>query len=152
MVTLRSLLEALLVVFRRRRRLLAAPAVTGLGRILVVDDEPEVLDMLREGLERLGYEASTAASVEQAIVAMARVRPHLVLLDLIMPGISGLEALTYFRQHHRTMPVIVISGAPGQESAQQARAAGAFDVLGKPFDLNTLKDLVAQAMRLAPRT
>ena len=117
----------------------------------MVDDEPDVLDMLRASLEDMGYQVSTAASVEQAIIAMATVRPHVEFLDLAMPGISGLEALTYFRQHHRTMPVIVISGAPGQESAQQARSAGAFDVLGKPFDLNTLRGLVAQAMRLAPR-
>jgi CheY-like chemotaxis protein len=126
--------------------------VTGRGRVLVVDDEPEVLDVLRELLEDLGYEASTAASGEQAIAAMATARPQVVFLDLAMPGISGLEALTYFRQHHRTVPVIVITGAPGQESAQKARAAGAFDVLAKPFDMATLRGLVAQAMRLAPRT
>jgi two-component system, NtrC family, response regulator PilR len=126
--------------------------VTGRGRVLVVDDEPEVLDMLREGLERLGYEASTAASVEQAVVAMARVRPHVVLLDLIMPGISGLEALTYFRQHHRTVPVIVVTGRMEQEIARQARAAGAFAIVGKPVDLNALRGLVAQAMRPAPPT
>jgi DNA-binding NtrC family response regulator len=118
----------------------------------VVDDQPEVLDMLRGRLERLGYEASTSASVEQAIVAMARVRPHLVLLDLIMPGISGLEALTYFHQHHRTVPVIVITGRMEREIARQALAAGAFAIVGKPIDFKALKDLVAQAMPLAPRT
>jgi two-component system response regulator PilR (NtrC family) len=69
-----------------------------------------------------------------------------------MPGISGLEALTYFRQHHRTVPVIVITGDPGRVSARKARAAGCFDVLAKPFDLATLRGLVAQAMRLAPRS
>jgi DNA-binding NtrC family response regulator len=126
--------------------------VTGRGRVLVVDDEPEVLDMLRERLERLGYDASTAASVEQAIVAIARVRPHLVLLDLVMPGISGLEALTYFRQHHRTVPVIVITGRMEQEIARQALAGGAFAIVGKPIDFNALRDLVAQAMPPAPRT
>ena len=68
-----------------------------------------------------------------------------------MPGISGLEALMYFREHHRTVPVIVITGNPQQESAQQARAAGAFDVLAKPFDMVALRGLVAQAMRVAPR-
>jgi DNA-binding NtrC family response regulator len=126
--------------------------VTDRGRVLVVDDDPGVLDMLGELLESLGYEASTSASVERAIVAMARVQPHVVFLDLLMPGISGLKALTYFRQHHHTVPVIVITGDPREESAQQARAAGAFDVVGKPFDLKALRDLVAQAMRLAPRT
>jgi CheY-like chemotaxis protein len=82
----------------------------------------------------------------------ATTRPQVVFLDLAMPGISGLEALTYFRQHHRTVPVIVITGAPGQESAQKARAAGAFDVLAKPFDMAALQSLVAQATRVAPRT
>jgi DNA-binding NtrC family response regulator len=52
---------------------------------------------------------------------------------------------------HRTVPVIVITGAPGQESAQEVRAAGAFDVLAKPFDMAALQSLVAQATRVAPR-
>jgi CheY-like chemotaxis protein len=126
--------------------------VTSHGRVLVVDDDPDVLDALREILVSLGYEFSAAASGEQAIAAMATFRPHVMLLDLLMPGISGLEALTYFRQHHRTVPVIVITGDPGGVSAQKARAAGSFDVLAKPFDLATLRGLVAQAMRLAPRS
>ena len=129
-----------------------AGAVTGRRRVLVVDDEPQMLDMLREILEDLGHEASTAASVEQAILAIARVQPHLVLLDLIMPGISGLEALTYFRQHHPTVPVIVVTGRMEQEIARQARAAGAFAIVGKPVDLDALEDLVAQAMGPAPPT
>jgi CheY-like chemotaxis protein len=138
---------------RRRipRRRLAPRAVTSRGRVLVVDDEPAVLDTLRDMLEEMGYEASTAASGEQAIAAIATVQPHVVFLDLRMPGISGLEALTYFRQHHRTVPVIVISGDTGQESAQKARAGGAFDLIAKPFAMATLQSLVAQAMRLAPR-
>jgi len=54
----------------------------------VVDDEPEVLDTLREILEELGYKASVAASGEQAIAAMATVQPHVVFLDMMMPGVS----------------------------------------------------------------
>ena len=126
--------------------------MTGRGRVLVVDDEPDVLDMLRASLEDMGYQVSTAASVEQAIIAMATVRPHLVLLDLMMPGISGLEALTYFRQHHRPVPVIVVTGRKEPEIARQARAAGAFAVVGKPVDFDTLEVMLAEAMRLAPRT
>ena len=123
--------------------------MTGRGRVLVVDDDPQVIETLRDFLDHLGYEASAAASGEEAIAAMTTVRPQVVLLDLLMPGISGLEALTYFREHHPTVPVIVITGAPGQEPAQQARAAGAFDVLRKPFDLDDLRARVAQAVRLA---
>jgi Response regulator receiver domain len=81
---------------------------------------------------------------------MATVQPNVVFLDLVMPGISGLEALTYFRQHHQGVPVIVVTAADLQgERVQQARAAGAFDVIGKPLNLNTLRALFAQAMALA---
>jgi len=125
--------------------------VTGRGRVLVVDDEPEVLDTLREILEELGYKASVAASGEQAIAAMATVQPHVVFLDMMMPGVSGLEALTYFRQHYRRVPVIVITGSVEQKVAREARAGGAFDVVGKPFDMDALQGLLARAMQLAPR-
>jgi DNA-binding NtrC family response regulator len=55
------------------------------------------------------------------------------------------------RQYHRTLPVIDITGDPGHERVQKARTAGAFDVLAKPFGMATLQNLVAQAMRVAPR-
>ena len=126
-------------------------AVTG-GRILVVDDEPLVLNMLREIVEHMGHEASTAASAEQAIAAMATVRPHVVFLDIRMPGMSGLEALTYFRENHPAVQVIVITGSKDLEISRQARAAGAFAVVGKPFDLDALRIITAQAMELALRT
>jgi CheY-like chemotaxis protein len=126
--------------------------VTGHGRVLVVDDRPQVLNMLREVVEHLGYESSTAASGEQAIAAMATVQPHVVFLDLAMPGISGLEVLKYVREHYPTVPVIVITGNIGQEIAGEARAAGAFAVVGKPINLDALKVLVALAMSPAQRT
>jgi len=132
-------------------RLLGARAVTDRGRILVVDDEPVVLDTLREMLQELGYDVSTAASIERALAAMATVRPQIVFLDLLMPGISGLEALPHFREHHRRVPVIAITASMEPEIARQARAAGAFDVVGKPFDLDAIARLVAAAMRVAPR-
>ena len=123
--------------------------MTGVGRILVVDDQPQVLNMLREIVEHLGHEASTAASGEQAIAAIATVRPHIVFIDLLMPGISGLELLTHIRRHHPPVPVIAITGNSDQKIAGEARAAGAFAVVEKPFSLATLRDLVAQAMSLA---
>ena len=126
--------------------------MTGHGRVLVVDDQPQVLDMLREIVEHMGYEACIAASVEEAIAAMATVRPHVVFLDLLMPGMSGLEVLAHFREHHGAVPVIVITGNMEQEIARQARGGGAFAIVGKPIDLSALKVLVALAMRLTPRT
>ena len=65
--------------------------MTGRGRVLVVDDERHVRGLLRDLVEHLGYDASTAASGELAIAAMATEQPNVVLIDLIMPGILGLE-------------------------------------------------------------
>jgi len=73
-----------------------------------------------------------------------------VFLDLVLPGISGLEVLSYVREHHPTVPVIVITWNLDHRMAREARAGGAFAVVGKPIDLNTLRDLIAQAMRPAP--
>jgi len=71
---------------------------------------------------------------------------------MMMPGVSGLEALTYFRQHYRRVPVIVITGSVEQKVAREARAGGAFDVVGKPFDMDALQGLLARAMQLATRS
>jgi two-component system, OmpR family, response regulator MprA len=124
--------------------------VTARGRILIVDDEPAVRATLGELLQDLGYQVNTAADGQQAIDAMSGVRPQVVFLDLLMPGISGLEALTYFRQHHRRVPVIVITGGLDQDTANQVRAGGAFEIIGKPFDIDALTRLLARAMQLAP--
>src|SRR6266508_201175 len=121
-----------------------------LGRVLVVDDEPRVMSILSEMLQHFGYEASSAVSAEDAIAAMATVQPHVVFLDLQLPGISGLEALAYFREHYPTVPVIIVTGNNEQEMARQARDHGAFEVIGKPFSLTALKTLLARAMKLVP--
>jgi CheY-like chemotaxis protein len=124
--------------------------VTGRGRVLVVDDHPLVLSFLCDVVEYLGHDASTAASGAEAIAALATVQPHLVFLDLLMPGIPGLEVLNYIRQHHPTVPVIVITASIDQKIAHEARAAGAFAVVEKPINLDALRGLVAQAMEMAP--
>jgi DNA-binding NtrC family response regulator len=60
---------------------------------------------------------------------------------------SGLEVLAYFRRHYPAVPVILISGSMTEEIERQARARGAFSIVGKPFDLDTLRDVVAAAIR-----
>jgi hypothetical protein len=84
---------------RRRHGLLGLRAVTDRGRVLVVDDERVVRDMLREIFEHLGHDVSTAASGQLAIAAMATIQPHVVMLDMQMPGMTGLEVLAHLRQH-----------------------------------------------------
>jgi CheY-like chemotaxis protein len=120
------------------------------GRVLVVDDEPDVVETMRDIVQALGYEASSASSGEAAMMMMATIQPHVILLDLMMPGISGLEALIYFREHHPAVPVIIITVNVDHEPAPQARAAGAFAVVEKPYDMAPLGQLLARAMEQAP--
>jgi CheY-like chemotaxis protein len=114
--------------------------------VLVVDDERHVRGMLREVLQDLGYDASTAASGELAIAAMATVQPDVVLLDLKMPGMSGVEVLAHFREHYPTVPVIILTGSMNEEIGHQARGGGAFSIVSKPFNLVTLRKVVAAAI------
>jgi DNA-binding NtrC family response regulator len=121
-----------------------------LGRVLVVDDEPRVMGIVRDMLEHFRYEVGSATSAEDAFAAMLDVRARVVFLDLQLPGISGLEALAHFREHYPTVPVIVVTGNIEHDMAHQARDRGAFEVIGKPFSLTALKDLLERAMKLAP--
>jgi DNA-binding NtrC family response regulator len=119
-------------------------------RVLLVDDDPDVVVTLREILEREGYEVTDSASGGQAVVAMVAVRPHVVLLDATTPGVRGSETLAYLREHHPAVPVVVISEDIQQEAARRARPAGVFEIVGRPFDFGLLRRLVAHAMTLAP--
>jgi DNA-binding response OmpR family regulator len=121
------------------------------GRVLVIDDEPDVVETLSDMLKVFGYDVASAGTFDEARAVMPTVRPHVVLLDLRMPGTPGLDGLSYLRQHHRTVPVIVVSSMAGQSDADAARAAGAFDVVTKPFDVEVLGQLVGQAMRVTRR-
>jgi CheY-like chemotaxis protein len=123
--------------------------VTDRDRVLVVDDERLVRDMLREIFEHLGHDVSTAASGPLAIAAMATIQPHVVMLDMQMPGMTGLEVLAHLRQHHHAVPVILMTGRVSEEIVRQARAGGAFSVVGKPCELDTLRDVVIAAIRSA---
>jgi DNA-binding NtrC family response regulator len=119
--------------------------------VLVVDDEPAVVQTLVDMLTTFGYEVASAPTFDEARSTMSAVRPHVVLLDLRMPGTPGLDGLAYLRAHHRAVPVIIVSGEVNQEAAEGARTAGAFEVVAKPFDVKVLRELVGQAMRVAPR-
>jgi DNA-binding response OmpR family regulator len=119
-------------------------------RVLVVDDEAFVLQMLVDMLTTFGYEVRSARTFDDARTEITSFSPHVIVLDLRMPGTSGLDGLAYLRAHHRTVPVIIVSGEVNQKAAEAVRAAGAFDVVAKPFDVKVLRELVGQAMRVAP--
>ena len=110
------------------------------GRVLVVDDEPHVRDMLRAALTTMGAEVATAANGAQALEAVPTFQPDVILVDMMMPGLTGTEVRDALRRSGVTVPIILISGN------QIAAHEGFFDVLEKPFDLRKLAQTVTAAI------
>jgi DNA-binding NtrC family response regulator len=117
------------------------------GRVLVVDDDLGVLDVLSEMVATPHYVVDRTETATAALAAMATFRPDVVLLDLAMPGLSGLEALPSFRRLHPEVPVIVVTAVVDPATVQHAREQGALDILGKPFHLPVLERMLADAMK-----
>jgi two-component system nitrogen regulation response regulator NtrX len=103
------------------------------ARILVIDDEAAIRDSLRMTLEYEGYECLGAATGQEGLAMVERESPDLVLLDVKMPGMDGLEVLDRLRAVNETLPVIVVSGHGTISTAVEATKKGAFDFIEKPF-------------------
>ena len=114
-------------------------------RIPIVDDDPDLLDTLREYLEDLGdgYVVETAARGIEALEMVARARPHLVILDVEMSGMTGLQVLTSLRALDPTIPVIVLTGNTDGSVAAETLKLGAVSYAPKPLDLRYLDHLIA---------
>lgn len=111
-------------------------------RILVVDDAPHVLEMLVEYLRGEGFEVLGVADGEEALRRLPQFRPHLVLLDLLLPGLSGLETLQRIRALRRETGVVVVSGTEDVEIARRAVALGAVEYVTKPIDFTYLDSVL----------
>ena len=109
-------------------------------RVLVIDDEPAIRDSLRMILEYERYEVAGASNGPEGLVMAQSQRPDLVVLDVKMPGMDGLEVLRKLRTFDPTLPVVVVSGHGTIATAREAMDAGAEDFLEKP--LSTLRVIV----------
>ncbi len=107
--------------------------------ILVVDDEPDVRQLVVEFLEDKGYRTLTAGSALEAIAAVQRDRPDLILMDIMMPQMNGLEALQRIRQIDRQVGVIMLTGVDDEAVAKQAMQREAYDYITKPLDFAYLE-------------
>jgi two-component system nitrogen regulation response regulator NtrX len=103
------------------------------SRILVVDDEAAIRDSLKMTLEYEGYEFLGAATGQEGLALIEREGPDLVLLDVKMPGMDGLEVLDRIRALNDALPVVVVSGHGTISTAVEATKKGAFDFIEKPF-------------------
>jgi two-component system, OmpR family, KDP operon response regulator KdpE len=118
--------------------------------ILVVDDEREILRALQRSLTAHGYKVFTAGSGEEAIEAVARHRPDLLLLDLLLPGISGLEVVRRVRAESN-VPIIVLSVKEAEHDKVEALDLGADDYVAKPFGMNEVLARIRVALRHVAR-
>lgn len=114
--------------------------------ILVVDDEESILDTLSGILEDEGYEVITASSGEDAITRFKEFSPDVVLLDVWLPGIDGIEVLKRIKESNNSIPVIMISGHSNIATAMNAVNLGAYYFLEKPLTLETVLILVRNAI------
>ncbi|SDN95403.1 Response regulator receiver domain-containing protein [Desulfonauticus submarinus] len=109
-----------------------------ISTILIVDDEKDYLSALAERLELRGYLCLKSINGEQAIKIIKEKKPDLVLLDLKMPGISGIEVLKWIYENHPNLPVFIITGHGSTKEKELCLELGAKEYLNKPVDFQKL--------------
>ena len=124
------------------------------ARILIVDDEPNVRLVFRTALESSGYTITTAEDGAEALMWLGNAAFDLVLLDLRMPGIGGMEVLEGLREAGHAVPVVIITAHGDVPNAVHAMKLGAIDFLAKPLSPDDLRTVVAEvlARHVAART
>src|SRR5437762_6070060 len=120
-----------------------------MDRLLLIDDEADVQYSFRRIFDSPETELTTASSGEEGLKLIAKVRPDLVLMDVRMGGMNGMETLRRIRQTDAKLPVIMMTAYGTTQTAIEAMKLGAFDYLLKPFDIPKLKQLVAGALQAA---
>lgn len=118
------------------------------GRILVVDDEPDFVDTLGELLNATGFSAETTTDPGDALDRVARGDYALLIADLIMPGLDGMELLRRVRESSPDTEVVIATGYGTVETAVEAIRAGAADFLTKPFESRRIVEVIGRVMEM----
>ncbi|GAB4207374.1 MAG: response regulator [Roseiflexaceae bacterium] len=120
------------------------------ARILVVDDEPAIVDMLSRFLKREGYEVVTARNGREALERVRESQPDLILLDVIMPELDGISVCQRLKDDEQTalIPITMLTGQDDYEHRRRGIEAGADDFLAKPFEQSILRARIKAQLRL----
>ncbi len=114
-------------------------------RIMVLDDEPIVCKRLKPALEKQGYEVDTFTQSSDAAERIKQVEYDIIITDLKMQGVDGMQLLTDAKKRWPKTEVIVITGFATLETAKESFHKGVFDFIAKPFKLSEIQDVVSQA-------
>jgi len=119
-----------------------------MAKLLIVDDETDVREFAASFFRKRKVEVSTASSGEEAINLMDKHKPHLVLMDIKMNGIDGIETLRRMREKDKEVKVIMVTGRKPdeEESFNKCREYGAMDYIHKPLDLHELEKVVLSVL------
>lgn len=115
--------------------------------ILVVDDEKEICTVLSDNLYQEGYRVFTAYNGKKALELVKKEKPDLVLLDIRMPEMDGIEVLRRIKKMKKEIVVIILTAYGTLETARKAMKLGAYDYITKPFDLFLLKSIVKEGLK-----
>jgi two-component system, OmpR family, response regulator len=124
-----------------------ATAPTAEARLLVVDDEPNIMELLSASLRFAGFEVATAADGDEALRSATSFRPDLILLDVMMPGLDGFEVVRRLRQEGRHIPVLFLTAKDAAEDKITGLTLGGDDYVTKPFSLEEVIARVRAILR-----
>jgi len=120
------------------------------GKVLVIDDEPSIVELFTDYLNGQGFDVISAGGGEEGLDRLRLDGPDIVLLDMRMPGLDGLETLRRIRKVNVRVPVLMVSGNDDIAAAKEAIALGAFDYTLKPVDFNYLGRALDKMLASAP--
>jgi len=118
-----------------------------MAKVLVIDDEPGIRDLLDTLLRRKGYDVIVAESGQKGLECFRRARPDVIVLDLKMPEMDGLTVLRQIRSLDPIIPVIILTGAGTAETEQRVRALGVTEYVEKEFSLHLLGDALKRLLK-----
>jgi two-component system OmpR family response regulator len=121
----------------------------GSVRVLVVDDEPNIVDVISMALRYQGFEVETAATGERALAAVSVFRPHLMVLDVMLPDMEGFDVARRLSEQHAGVPIVFLTARDATEDKVRGLTTGGDDYVTKPF---SLEELVARIRVILRRT
>ena len=118
-------------------------------KVLIVDDEPQMLSLLSTRLRSESYNVITAVSGEDCLTKAEEEQPDLILLDVLLPGMSGFEVSKRLKKNPRTkdIPIIMVTALIGDEASKKSLESGAIYFVSKPFDTQTLLSEISEAIK-----